>query len=249
MCRPHFPVGGTRTRLRLGCSAVLAAWRPWSRGVVHRCRAASPGAPAGPENRDKRGRSFARRPMAFAFDPTYPFLAVLLVYMVYSQWAHLDSRYLVGGALLLLVVTAVVDAAGLTGEANVLAVYVFYLLAGGVMLLLVDHVREERAAARRRRSRRGTPGGRPVAAPRPSGDRREGPGNAVSGPDASEVAGPVGEGTGPEGPPREEDPGSGGEVPSSPVDRGGSDLGKDGTEEAGQTNSSRTFARPLSPVL
>lgn len=91
--------------------------------------------------------------MSLSFDPTIPFLALLLVYMVYSEWAHLDSRYLVGASLVLLVATAVVDAAGATGQANVLAVYVFYLLAGGVLLLLVDHVREERAEARRRTAR------------------------------------------------------------------------------------------------
>ncbi|MDE1881221.1 MAG: hypothetical protein KGI89_11830 [Euryarchaeota archaeon] len=87
--------------------------------------------------------------MALTFDPTYPFLALLLVYMVYSEWARLDSRCLVGAALLLLVVTAVVDAAGQTADANVLSEYVFFLLAGGVVLLLVDHVREERARAQR----------------------------------------------------------------------------------------------------
>lgn len=92
-----------------------------------------------------------------SFDPTYPFLAVLLAYMAYSEWARLDSRYLVAGALLLLLITAVVDAAGDFNDANVLAVYVFYLLAGGVVLLLVDHVREERARARRAASRRGRP--------------------------------------------------------------------------------------------
>jgi hypothetical protein len=70
------------------------------------------------------------------------FLAVLLVYMVYSEWALLDSRYLVAGALVLLIVTAVVDAAGATATANTLAEFVFFLLAGGVILLLVDHVRE-----------------------------------------------------------------------------------------------------------
>jgi hypothetical protein len=70
------------------------------------------------------------------------FLAVLIAYMVYSEWARLDSRYLVAGALVLLVATAVVDAAGATGTANTLAEFVFFLLAGGVVLLLVDHVRE-----------------------------------------------------------------------------------------------------------
>lgn len=71
------------------------------------------------------------------------FLGVLVAYMVYSEWAELDSRYLVAGALGLLVVTAVVDAAGATGAANTLAEFVFFLLAGGVVLLLVDHVREQ----------------------------------------------------------------------------------------------------------
>jgi hypothetical protein len=70
------------------------------------------------------------------------FLGVLLVYMFYSEWIGLDSRYLVAGALVLLVVTAIVDAAGATGAANTLAEFVFFLLAGGVVLLLVDHVRE-----------------------------------------------------------------------------------------------------------
>lgn len=92
--------------------------------------------------------------MALSFDPTYPFLGLLLAYMVYSEWARLDSRYLVGASLLLLVITAVVDAAGQSGAANTLAVYVFYLLAGGVFLLLVDHVREERARARAERTKR-----------------------------------------------------------------------------------------------
>ncbi len=72
------------------------------------------------------------------------FLGLLAAYMVYSAWARLDSRYLIAGALVLLVAAAVVDAAGATAVANTLAVYVFLLLAGGVVLLLVDHVREER---------------------------------------------------------------------------------------------------------
>lgn len=70
------------------------------------------------------------------------FLVLLALYMGYSEWAGLDSRYLVAGALGLLVLTAVVDAAGATGLANTLAEFVFLLLAGGVVLLLVDHVRE-----------------------------------------------------------------------------------------------------------
>lgn len=78
--------------------------------------------------------------MTFPFVPV--FLGVLLVYMVYSEWARLDSRYLVAAALVLLVATAIVDAAGATAAANTLAEFVFFLLAGGVVLLLVDHVRD-----------------------------------------------------------------------------------------------------------
>jgi hypothetical protein len=82
--------------------------------------------------------------VTFPFVPV--FLALLLAYMVYSEWAHLDSRYPIAAALVLLVVTAVVDAAGAIAEANTLAEYVFFLLAGGVVLLLVDHVRAGREA-------------------------------------------------------------------------------------------------------
>jgi hypothetical protein len=80
------------------------------------------------------------------FPYTGVFLGLLGAYMIYSEWARLDSRYLIAGALVLLVVAAVVDAAGATGAANTIAVYVFFLLAGGVVLLLVDHVREGRPA-------------------------------------------------------------------------------------------------------
>ncbi|MGI0070885.1 MAG: hypothetical protein ACRECT_02255 [Thermoplasmata archaeon] len=77
-----------------------------------------------------------------AFPYVLAFLVILLVYMVYSEWAGLDSRWLVASALVLLVATAVVDAAGATNLANTLAEFVFFLLAGGVVLLLIDHVRE-----------------------------------------------------------------------------------------------------------
>lgn len=75
------------------------------------------------------------------------FLGLLGGYMGYSVWARLDSRYLIAGALGLLLVTAVIDASGATAAANGLAIFVFLLLAGGVVLLLVDHVREERRGA------------------------------------------------------------------------------------------------------
>jgi len=73
------------------------------------------------------------------------FLILLLAYMIYSEWARLDSRYPIAAALALLVATAIVDAAGAVAAANTLAEYVFFLLAGGVVLLLVDHMREGRA--------------------------------------------------------------------------------------------------------
>lgn len=78
--------------------------------------------------------------MTFPYVPV--FLGVLVLYMGYSEWVRLDSRYLVAGALVLLVATAIVDAAGATATANTLAEFVFFLLAGGVVLLLVDHVRD-----------------------------------------------------------------------------------------------------------
>jgi len=71
------------------------------------------------------------------------FVGLLLAYMVYSGWARLDARYLLGAALILLVATAVVDAAGDTNAANTLAEFVFFLLAGGVVLLLVEYVRDK----------------------------------------------------------------------------------------------------------
>jgi hypothetical protein len=74
------------------------------------------------------------------------FLGLLLAYMVYSQWFRLDSRYPIAGALVLLVVTAVVDATGNLATANTLAEFVFFLLAAGVVLLLLDHARTARGS-------------------------------------------------------------------------------------------------------
>ena len=82
--------------------------------------------------------------MAFPFVEV--FLGLLLAYMVYSVWAQLDARLPIGAALVLLVVTAVVDALGATSSANTLAEFVFFLLGAGVLLLLVEHVREGRRA-------------------------------------------------------------------------------------------------------
>lgn len=79
---------------------------------------------------------------------TYVFGALLLIYMVYSQWAGLDSRYPIAAALVLLVGAAIVDASGASAVANTLSVFVFLLLAAGVVLLLADHVRASRRAAR-----------------------------------------------------------------------------------------------------
>ena len=75
------------------------------------------------------------------------FLGLLVAYLAYSVWARLDGRYPIAAALVLLVATAVVDAAGDTGAANSLAEFVFFLLAGGVVLLLIEHVRGRPEAA------------------------------------------------------------------------------------------------------
>ncbi len=75
------------------------------------------------------------------------FLALLVVYMGYSVWSGLDSRYPIAAALVLLVVTAVIDATGNVAVANTLAEYVFFLLGAGVVLLLIDHVRDSRREA------------------------------------------------------------------------------------------------------
>ena len=108
-------------------------------------------------------------------DVPYPaiFLVLLLAYLVYSEWARLDPRYPVAAALVLLGVTAVVDALGALAAANTLAEYVFFLLAGGVGLLLVDHVRAGRRAAAAAPALGGT-----VVPPVPSTeppDERQGP--------------------------------------------------------------------------
>jgi len=81
------------------------------------------------------------------------FLGLLVAYLVYSLWARLDGRYPIGAALALLVVTAIVDAAGDTDAANSLAEFVFFLLAGGVVLLLIEHVRDRPSPADSGRSR------------------------------------------------------------------------------------------------
>lgn len=80
------------------------------------------------------------------------FVGLLVAYIVYSAWARLDGRYPIGAALVLLVITAVVDAAGNVTAANTLAEYVFFLLAGGVVLLLIEHVRDQRDAGPPKRS-------------------------------------------------------------------------------------------------
>ena len=46
--------------------------------------------------------------MGFPYDAA--FLALLAVYLVYSVWQHLDPRFPILAALILLVVTALVDA-------------------------------------------------------------------------------------------------------------------------------------------
>ncbi|MGA7922593.1 MAG: hypothetical protein WCA77_01270 [Thermoplasmata archaeon] len=104
--------------------------------------------------------------MGFPYDAA--FLALLAVYLVYSVWQHLDPRFPILAALILLVVTALVDAAGAGAEANTLAVFVFFLLAGGVLLLLIDSVRPRPSADVRTRESPGSGPEPPIDGPRPN---------------------------------------------------------------------------------
>ncbi len=93
--------------------------------------------------------------MAFPYLDLVPLL--ILAYVVYLGVTRKDGRYPIGLALVLLVIAAIVDAAGDPSGANTLATFVFYLLAGGVLLLLVEHVREARSGPDR------SPGSEPRA--------------------------------------------------------------------------------------
>jgi ABC-type uncharacterized transport system permease subunit len=101
------------------------------------------------------------------------FLVLLAVYLVYSAWVGLDSRYPIGAAVALLVVAVVVDAAGNVGGANTLAEFAFWLLAGGLALVLVEHFRprSRRAEGRGVGSGEGTAPGRETPEP---ADHRDG---------------------------------------------------------------------------
>lgn len=72
------------------------------------------------------------------------FLALLVAYLVSSEWSGIDSRYPIAMALIVLLAAVVVAAVGDTSVANALAGFVFFLLAGGVLLMVVDHVRDAR---------------------------------------------------------------------------------------------------------
>ncbi len=98
------------------------------------------------------------------------FLVLLTVYLAFSVWLRLDSRYPILMALLLLVVAAVEDGLGRAALANSTAAYVFLLLAGGIVLLVVDHLREERPGDRTERPSAGDLG--PPPAPREAADER-----------------------------------------------------------------------------
>jgi uncharacterized membrane protein YoaK (UPF0700 family) len=78
--------------------------------------------------------------VSFPYVPV--FIVLLVAYMVYSEWAGLDSRFVVVAAFVLLIVTAAAYAVGTIDLADSLAGFVVYLLAGGVVLVLVDEVRD-----------------------------------------------------------------------------------------------------------
>lgn len=77
----------------------------------------------------------------------YVFLGLLIVYMIYSQFARLDSRLPIAAGLVLLVFAGILDAAGAPDAANNVAVYVYFLIGAGVVLLLIDYVRDARRSA------------------------------------------------------------------------------------------------------
>lgn len=101
---------------------------------------------ASPTGYDFEPETVGSLPRAVPFPYTELFVALLLAYMAYSVWVRLDARYPIAAALVLLVITAVVDALGATGPANTLAEFVFFLLGAGVVLLLIEHVRDGRSA-------------------------------------------------------------------------------------------------------
>lgn len=71
-------------------------------------------------------------------------LPLIVAYLAYIVWTRQDGRYPIVLALILLLASAIADAAGDLSAANTLAVFVFYLLVGGVVVLLIEHVREGR---------------------------------------------------------------------------------------------------------
>ena len=80
---------------------------------------------------------------------TIPFLAIfiplLAAYLFSSEWAGLDSRYPIGMALALLVVSAIEEAVGNGQVADALTQFVFFLLLGGVLLLFIDYLKKSRS--------------------------------------------------------------------------------------------------------
>lgn len=71
-------------------------------------------------------------------------LPLIVAYLAYIVWTRQDGRYPIVLALILLLASAVADAAGDLSAANTLAVFVFYFLVGGVVVLLIEHLREGR---------------------------------------------------------------------------------------------------------
>ena len=75
------------------------------------------------------------------------FLGAFIVYLVYSAWTRLDSRFPILAALALIVVAGALDVEGSTARAGTLEEYIVIFLGGGIVLLVVDHVREARQGA------------------------------------------------------------------------------------------------------
>jgi hypothetical protein len=72
------------------------------------------------------------------------FLALVVIYMVYTLYFRLDARVLLAASLGMLVIVAIIAAAGDSASANQLATLVLYMLVAGIVLLLIEYIRPAR---------------------------------------------------------------------------------------------------------
>jgi hypothetical protein len=78
---------------------------------------------------------------AVAISLTLIFLALALAYVFTSEWAGLNPRFILAGAMLLLLTATVTAASGNFVVANTFAEFALILIAGGAALLLLGRRR------------------------------------------------------------------------------------------------------------